>query len=97
MKFNIQQPINDRMINGGVRIGDVYPAKGGARRRIALWVVLSITGTDHSGQMVHLLGLNEEGEITSTSSYGLHAMESRERIGYVAGLEDMQFNIEPMP
>ena len=62
MRFNIEPPVA-RAAAGAftVKVGDVYPAKGGARRKIAMWIVLSMSP---SNRMVHMVGLNEEGEIT---------------------------------
>lgn len=91
MKFRFNDEVRERY-SKEVRVGDVYPAKGGARRKIAMWVVLNI----HNG-MVHLVGLNEEGVMTSTTSYGVHAMEERELIGRVEGLEELEFVVVPVP
>lgn len=80
-----------------VRVGNVYPAKGAARKRIAMWVVIAINETRMGGQSAHLIGLNDDGVITSTTSYGVHAMQGRDLIGRVEGLEDLEFNVEPAP
>lgn len=78
---------------GPTRVGDVFPAKGGARHKIAMWVVVAI---NESGATV-LIGLNDKGEITSASTYAEHVMERRVPIGRVEGLEDLEFNVEPLP
>lgn len=91
MKFNIQPAMKD--FYGPVRVGDVFPAKGGARVRIAMWVVLAVNET---GGTV-LIGLNDKGEVSSATTYASHVMEQRVLIGRVEGLEDMEFNVEPLP
>lgn len=71
----------------------MFPAKGGARYKIAMWVVIAIT---ESGGTV-LLGLNERGEVTSATTYASHVMERRHLIGRVEGLDELEFNIEVLP
>lgn len=91
MKFNIDDMGKVRQI-GEVQIGDVYPAKGGSRQKIAMWVVVGIRGN-----MCHLIGLNNEGEISSTSSYGIWAMERRELIGHCPEVVDLVLTVKPLP
>lgn len=90
MKFNISREVP---CCGPVRVGDVFPAKGGARKKIAMWVVLAI---NENGATV-LLGLNDAGEVTSASTYAEHVMERRVPIGRVEGLDELEFNVEPLP
>lgn len=90
MKFSINK---DVPCFGDARVGDVFPAKGGARKRIAMWVVIAI---NENGSTV-LLGLNDQGEVTSACTYAEHVMERRVPIGRVEGLEELEFNVEPLP
>lgn len=90
MKFNIAR---DVPCVGPVRVGDVFPAKGGARYKISVWVVIAI---NENGGTV-LLGLNDKGEVTSASTYAEHVMERRVPIGRVEGLDELEFNVEPLP
>jgi hypothetical protein len=69
-----------------VEIGNVYASKN--THKTKAWVVMQI-----SGQTVHLLGLDAEGEISSTQSYGLHSFDRRTLIGRV-NLSAMEFDIE---
>lgn len=62
----------------GVQVGDVYPAKGG-RGDTRYWLVLAITNSDRAA---HMLGLDSAGEVVSTQTYGIHAIEDRQRIGF---------------
>lgn len=65
-----------------VRVGDVYPSHGGRpgwKGRTCWWLVASITGN-----VTHLLGLNADGEIVSTTSYGIHVLQSRKLVGHVS-------------
>lgn len=91
MRFNIAK---DVPCFGPPRIGDVFPAKGGARRKIACWVVLAIN--PETGATI-LIGLNDKGDVTSATTYAAHVMELRTQIGRVEGLEDLEFNVEPLP
>ena len=102
MKFNL--PITESLPEvefRQVQVGDIYPAKGGAKTRF--WIVLAISYRGHlQGEMVHMIGLNSEGEIVATTSYGRHAIEGtpdglfkpRQLLGRVTGMSDLQFDIE---
>jgi hypothetical protein len=70
-----------------VLVGDVYPSK--CTTKTVFWLVAAITG-----RSCHLLGLDTEGNIVSTSSYGLHAMEGRPRIGVVPEFAEMSFTVQ---
>jgi hypothetical protein len=71
-------------------IGDVYRAKGG--RGTKFFVVAAITGN-----IAHALGLNAEGDIVSTTSYGTHVFASRDLVGRVNDLAELTLNIEWEP
>lgn len=69
-------------------IGDVYRAKGG-RGETKFFVVVALTG-----RMAHALGLNWEGDIVSTTSYGCEVFAARDVVGRVPSLGEMTLNIE---
>jgi len=69
-------------------IGCVYSSKN--THRTVAWLVLSITGNT-----VHMLGIDHEGQVSSTQSYGVHALRNRELIGRV-DLSKLEFDIEPV-
>lgn len=92
MKFTIPQPAPRPAIDTTVRVGNVYPCKGGGKTHY--WIVISI-----SDRTVNLLGINSDGVITSTANYGLHVFEGsvgfpgRDLLGHCAGLDSMEFDI----
>lgn len=71
-----------------VEIGNVY--KSHNTHKTAAWLVMQITGNT-----VYLLGIDAEGEISSTASYGLHSFKRRRLIGRV-DFSLMNFDIEPI-
>ena len=77
----------------GVQVGDVYPAKGG-RGDTRFWLVASL---GHTGRSAHLLGLNEDGVIVSTASYGIDVLGDRPRIGWCSDLREFYPRIEWEP
>ncbi len=81
MKIDLSN-IEKNKFQPDVMVGDIYPAKGG-RGGTSAWLVVGVTE-----KMAHVLGLNVEGEIVSTSSYGVLAFECRERIGFVEEFKD---------
>ncbi len=92
MKFNVSSETRAQL-QREVRVGDVYRAKGGSHNSPYMWVVFAIW----QQRTVHMVGLDRSGEVRSTTSYGIHALEGRDLIGRVEGLEEMEFNVEPMP
>lgn len=72
-------------------VGNVYRCMGG--RKSGYWIVVAV----HVNTVV-VLGLNNEGEITSSSNYGLHVFYgnpwSREPVGRVIEMPDLNFVIE---
>lgn len=57
-----------------VEAGNLYHAKGPGP---TYWLVVAVT--DKGG--AHMLGLNRDGEIVSTTTYGAHALRDRKLIG----------------
>ena len=66
----------------GLQLGDVVAAKGPGP---AHWVVVGL-----AHKVVHLLGINAEGDVVSTASYALHAVENRRVVGRCADVADWQ-------
>ena len=78
------------------QVGDVFKALGSGpkgRRGTRYWLIMSITKSDHGGETVHMAGLDRNGDIVSTTSYGLHAIETRERLGHCPGLKELNLDI----
>ena len=72
-----------------VEVGNVYSSKNTLKTKA--WIVLNI-----NGNTVHLLGIDAEGEVSSTQSYSMHSVERRTMIGKV-NLSALEFDIEPTP
>lgn len=86
MKIDLSK-IPSKKLQPEVMVGNVYPAKGGRGGTVA-WLVVSVTE-----KMAHVLGLNVEGEIVSTFSYGIHAFESRDIIGHCPDVRMMTLGV----
>ena len=71
-------------------VGNVYRCKGGNKSRY--WVIVAV----HRGTCV-CLGLDEEGNVTSSTNYAEHVFDgfpwSRELIGRAIDMPDMNFRI----
>ncbi len=89
MKFNVEN-IPAELMEDAPRVGDVYPAKGGAVT--SAWIVMAVRNNN-----AHLIGVNKEGQITSTTSYGVHTLSSRDRIGFCPELLDMDLTLQIDP
>lgn len=65
-----------------VRVGNLYPSKGGRDTRF--WYVISIKKSTSRirGDRAILLGLDKEFKIVSSQTYGLYALAEREPIGH---------------
>jgi len=94
MKFNVPQTILSAEGLNDVRVGNVYSSKGG--KNTAFWVVVGV-----NGDSVHLMGINREGQITSTQSYGKWVFEGsgaynkgRPILGFVEGLDELVFDVQ---
>jgi len=80
----------------GVRVGDIFAAKGGARsatgERVTYWLVMVA-----NPQRVHLAGLSADGQMLTTTSYAAHVLDDRKRLGFcreIADLADINLSIE---
>lgn len=93
MKFNLPDAALAAADADKLRVGNVYPARGG--KGTAFWVVVAITESGAS-----CLGLDREGNISSTVSYSRYVFEGgqytkgRPCIGFVEGLEGMQLDVQ---
>lgn len=92
MKFNTEAAPANALECRGVRVGDVYPCKGGRGYLKKAWVVMSVRE-----DRCTVLSINEHGEIICGETYGTHAFERRDLIGRVEGLEELIFNIQWEP
>jgi hypothetical protein len=87
MKFTIPQQVPiDRPVP--VEVGNVYVSKNTVKT--AAWVVVGV-----SAHGCCLLGINSEGEVTTTQSYNLHTMERRNLIGR-CDIASLSFDIVPV-
>jgi hypothetical protein len=92
MKFILPQPAPRPAIDTSLRIGNVYPCKGGGKTHY--WIVVGL-----SERTVNLLGINSDGQVTSTANYGAHVFEGsvgfpgRDLLGHCGGMEALEFDI----
>lgn len=92
MKFNLPIPAPEPPLDNSLRLGNVYACKGGGKTRY--WVVVGL-----DDRAVNMLGINADGQVTSTGNYGLHVFENRhagfmrELLGRCEGIEAMEFDI----
>lgn len=93
MKFNVPTPAPRPVVDTSLRIGNVYPCKGGGKTHY--WIVVGL-----SERSVNLIGINSDGVVTSTANYGAHVFDERnvgygrELLGHCAGVESMEFDVE---
>jgi hypothetical protein len=62
--------------------GFVYAARGGQNCAERYWLVVS---DNQMRRRIHLLSLDQQGEIVGSASYGRHAFEERVPIGRIIG------------
>lgn len=72
----------------GPMVGDVYRAKGG-RCNTKFFVIAAVVGS-----MAHALGLDRDGNIVSTTSYGVDVFARRDIVGRVPSLADLTMPID---
>lgn len=87
MNFNIPNPPPESL-PPKVEVGNVYVSKN--TYKTVAWVVLGI-----SENGCHMVGINREGEITTTQSYNIYVMERRKLVGR-CDLSDLTFDIMPI-
>jgi hypothetical protein len=92
VKFNLPTPAPRPAIDSSVRVGNVYPCKGGGKTHY--WIVIGL-----SERTVNLLGINADGAVTSTANYGVHVFDgssvgfSRDLLGHCGGIEALEFDV----
>lgn len=76
-------------------LGNVYQAKGGRpgpKGATRYWLVVA-----SHGNVVHMLGLNDEHEVVSSTSYGKHVLCGRELLAHVKMPVDLSKPIDFEP
>lgn len=93
MHFNVPDKPEKESDLSSLEVGNVYACKGGNKTKY--WVVIGL-----DAKAVHLIGINGDGVITSTASYGRHVFEGhgnifkgRELLGHVSGLDQLNFDV----
>ena len=91
MKFTLPQPAPENEF--GLRIGNVYRCNGGGKTRY--WIVVGL-----DDRSVNLLGINDQGEVSSTANYGRHVFENaslgfrgRAVLGFCEGVTDLNLSV----
>lgn len=69
-----------------VEVGNVYRSKGG--KDTAFWIIVGVRGN-----AAHAIGIDCEGEIRSTTSYGVHTFQRRQLMGRCEGILDLTLDI----
>ncbi len=87
MKFDINPAAPFNPPAGAPKVGDVFPAKGTGpkhyRAGTRYFMIVAITNNQFGYPTSHhMLGLDGEGNIVSTTTYGEHVMRERVRIGH---------------
>lgn len=77
-----------RIALDGLSVGDVYRAKGG-RGGTKFFVIAAIVGN-----MAHALGIDADGNIVSTTSYGIDVFAGRDIVARVPSLAEMVLALE---
>ncbi|WP_217497401.1 hypothetical protein [Trinickia violacea] len=77
-----------RIALDGPAVGDVYRAKGG-RGTTKFFVIAAL-----AGNMAHALGIDADGNIVSTTSYGVDVFACRDIVGRVPALAQMTLSLE---
>ncbi len=91
MKFEIK--LGEFSPENPVRVGNVYPVKGGYGTRAKhMMVLLTIT----KDNICLLMVLNKDGEPVGVTHYAVTAMDDRMPIGFVPGVADMTFDVIPL-
>jgi hypothetical protein len=79
-----------------VRVGNVYPIRGGKGARLKhMYVVLAITeDRTFQGRMVCIMVIDSEGKPQGTQTYALHYIAEQTAIGFVPGLDEMKLVVQ---
>lgn len=85
------------------KVGDVFPSKSTGpksyRAGTRYWLLVAITPGERSAasSVHHFLGLDADGNIVSTTSYGNHVMKERVRVGHCKDISSINLQIEWEP
>lgn len=93
MKFDVN--IGQYSPTAPVRIGNVYPVRGGRGASLGHLQVLIAMGERSliQGPTCYFLVINREGEARGVNSYALHYVEGLVACGFVEGLENLNLEI----
>jgi hypothetical protein len=89
MKIDIQ--INEFSPSDPVRVGNVYPIKGGRgirEKHMQILIAMS-EAREYHGIHCLMLVVTKEGKPIGVNDYALHYVEELQPIAFVDGLEDM--------
>ncbi len=87
MKFDLQN-IPEEDLDRTLKVGDVYPAKGGRGHTVG-WVVVALKEAT-----AYVLGFDKDGEITTAQNYAYHSFEGRERLGHCPEITNLCITVE---
>lgn len=74
-------------------VGNVYAISGGYGRKAGHAMVLIAITKNNAALM---LVIDREGDPIGVTSYGLHAIEERVPVAFVAGLNELSLMMEPL-
>jgi hypothetical protein len=91
MKFDIK--LGEFSPENPVRVGNVYPVKGGYGTRAKhMMVILAFT----KDETALLFVLNKDGDPVGITQYAASSMADRMPIGFVHGINEMSFDVVPI-
>lgn len=96
MKFEVH--LTDYTPTAPVRVGNVYPVKGGRGASLRhMHVLIAITDpAPYKMTTCCMLTVDKNGNPVGTTQYGLHYVEDLMPIGFVDGLEELTFEIRSL-
>jgi len=97
MRFTIEPPLLTVQPKP-VQVGDVYLSKATGpkfyRSGTRFFMVAAIAPGRYGPGVAHLLGLDQAGNVVSTTSYGVQVLEGRERVGFCPMMAEANFTID---
>ena len=90
MIFNLAG-LNPAIVKRAHVVGNVYAARGGRAGSTRVWVLVATT--KDAGK---LLGVDEDGRISSTQSYYLKALDNMPLIGRCEGVCNLNLEVTPI-
>lgn len=93
MRF--QSILTEHSIEFPVRIGNVYPIKGGrgVRERHLQVLIAMSEPAEYNGITCFFLVLNREGSPVNVNRYAFHYVQDLMPIGFVHGIDEVTFEI----